>query len=84
VIDRDGLRAVQTPQGFDAAVLRSAHAGEPDGTDDAGLVEAAGHRVVLVEGEPTNLKITSPHDLAVAGLLARLAEDGSDPADSGT
>ncbi len=83
VVERDRLRAVQTPQGFDADVLRAAHAGEPEGTDDAGLVEAAGHRVVLVEGEATNLKITSPHDLAVADLLARLAGDGSDPADSG-
>jgi 2-C-methyl-D-erythritol 4-phosphate cytidylyltransferase len=84
VIDRDRLRAVQTPQGFDLDVLRAAHADGPEGTDDAGLVEAAGHRVVLVEGEATNLKITSPHDLAVADLLARLAGDGSDPADSGT
>jgi 2-C-methyl-D-erythritol 4-phosphate cytidylyltransferase len=84
VVDRDRLRAVQTPQGFDAATLRAAHAGEPEGTDDAGLVEAAGHRVVLVDGEPTNLKITSPHDLAVADLLARLADEDSDPADSDT
>lgn len=84
VVDRDRLRAVQTPQGFDAAVLRAAHASGPEGTDDAGLVEAAGHRVVLVDGEPTNLKITSPHDLAVADLLARLADDAADPADSGS
>lgn len=84
VVDRDRLRAVQTPQGFDAATLRAAHAVDPEGTDDAGLVEAAGHRVVLVEGEPTNLKITSPHDLAVADLLARLAGDAVDPADSDT
>jgi 2-C-methyl-D-erythritol 4-phosphate cytidylyltransferase len=83
VVDRDRLRAVQTPQGFDAAVLRAAHASGAEGTDDAGLVEAAGHRVALVEGEPTNLKITSPHDLAVVDLLARLAEGAVDPADSG-
>jgi 2-C-methyl-D-erythritol 4-phosphate cytidylyltransferase len=82
VIDRERLRAVQTPQGFDAAALRAAHAGSPEGTDDAGLVEATGGRVVLVEGEPTNLKITGPHDLAVAGLLAQLAEATSDAADS--
>lgn len=82
VIDRERLRAVQTPQGFDAATLRAAHAESPEGTDDAGLVEAAGARVVLVEGEPTNLKITGPHDLAVAELLAQLADATSDAADS--
>jgi 2-C-methyl-D-erythritol 4-phosphate cytidylyltransferase len=84
VIDRERLRAVQTPQGFPAAVLRAAHAGEPEGTDDAGLVEAAGARVVLVEGEPTNLKITGPQDLAVATLLAELADAPPDAPDSDT
>ncbi len=82
VVDRDRLRAVQTPQGFDGAALRSAHAGDPEGTDDAGLVEAAGGSVVLVEGESDNLKITDPHDLAIARLLARLADGGDEPTDS--
>ncbi len=82
VVDRDRLRAVQTPQGFDGAALRSAHAGAPEGTDDAGLVEAAGGRIELVEGEATNLKITGPQDLAVATLLAELADGGPDAADS--
>ncbi|MFN7150688.1 MAG: 2-C-methyl-D-erythritol 4-phosphate cytidylyltransferase [Microthrixaceae bacterium] len=84
VVDRDRLRAVQTPQGFDAATLRAAHAGDPEGTDDAGLVESMGTGVVLVEGEPTNLKITGPADLAIAALLAELADEVPDPADSGT
>lgn len=83
VIDRDRLRAVQTPQGFDGAALRSAHASDPEGTDDASLVEAAGGSVVLVEGESDNLKITDPHDLAVARLLAGLADGGDEPTDSG-
>lgn len=84
VVDRDRLRAVQTPQGFDALVLRAAHAAGAEGTDDAGVVEAAGHRVVMVEGSPTNLKITGPQDLAVAALWAGLADDGTGTADSRT
>ncbi len=69
VVDRDELRAVQTPQGFAATALRAVHVDEPDATDDAGLVEAAGGSVVLVDGEATNLKLTQPHDLAVAAAL---------------
>ncbi len=61
--DRARLVAVQTPQAFAAATLRAAHAGGGDATDDAGLVEAAGGRVVVVMGEPDNRKITTPADL---------------------
>lgn len=72
VVDRDRLRAVQTPQGFDAATLRRVHASAPEATDDAGLVEAAGGTVTLVEGERSNLKLTEPDDHAIAAtLLAR-------------
>ena len=66
VVDRSELLAVQTPQGFDVATLRSAHAGNDDATDDATLVEAAGHDVVIVEGEAVNNKLTQPTDLLVA------------------
>jgi 2-C-methyl-D-erythritol 4-phosphate cytidylyltransferase len=68
-IDRDRFVAVQTPQAFRAAALRAAHAEGAEGTDDASLVEAAGGRVVVVDGDPANIKITTPHDLAVAALL---------------
>ena len=72
VIDRSRLVAVQTPQGFRAEVLRAAHRAGLDATDDAGVVEAAGGTVVVVLGDPTNLKITSPTDLLVAeSLVAR-------------
>jgi len=64
--DRASLVAVQTPQAFVAAVLRRAHEGDPDATDDAALVEAIGARVVVVAGEATNRKITTPEDLASA------------------
>lgn len=80
VLDRDRLRAVQTPQGFRAAALRAAHAGGGDATDDAGLMETVGGSVVLVEGESTNLKLTGPDDRVVAEALlaARAAAGGGD------
>lgn len=60
---RSSLRAVQTPQAFRAEALRRAHAGGAEGTDDAELVEALGGRVVVVDGDPDNRKITHPSDL---------------------
>ena len=68
-LDRSALVEVQTPQGFRAAALRKAHEGEPEATDDAGLIEATGGRVVVVEGDASNLKLTHPHDLDVARAL---------------
>ena len=65
-LDRAELVAAQTPQAFRADVLRRAHRGEPEATDDAALVEAAGGRVVVVPGDPDNLKLTTPADLAGA------------------
>lgn len=69
--DRSVLRAVQTPQGFRRAVLVEAHACGLDGTDDAALVERAGHRVLVVEGDALAFKVTTADDLARAeGLVA--------------
>ena len=68
-IRRDDLVAVQTPQGFRAAALRAAHAGADDASDDAALVEARGGRVVVVDGDRRNLKITTGDDLVVARAL---------------
>lgn len=67
--ERSSLRAVQTPQGFDRAVLTAAHAAGAAATDDAALVEALGHPVVVVEGDPRALKITTAEDLAQAERL---------------
>jgi len=75
--DRARLVAVQTPQAFAAPVLRQAHLGEPDATDDAGLVERLGLAVVVVPGEPENLKITRPADLVVAEVLLSLRASSS-------
>ncbi|MGO3327013.1 2-C-methyl-D-erythritol 4-phosphate cytidylyltransferase [Gordonia sp. (in: high G+C Gram-positive bacteria)] len=69
-VDRDMLRAIQTPQGFRAEVLRGAHAGAGDATDDAGLVEAAGFAVKVIPGDAMAFKVTTPFDLRLARLLA--------------
>ena len=70
-MDRSSLRAVQTPQAFGARLLLEAYSQpfEPAFTDDASVVERAGHSVALVEGDPKNLKITRPMDLALAEYL---------------
>ena len=68
-LDRSQLVAVQTPQGFVADVLRSAHESGADATDDASLAEAIGAAISIVEGDVTNIKITDPHDVLVAERL---------------
>jgi 2-C-methyl-D-erythritol 4-phosphate cytidylyltransferase len=70
-VDRSALRAVQTPQGFAADLLRRAHqAPSALVTDDAGLVEALGVPVRTLPGHPHAFKITTPFDLAIAEMLA--------------
>jgi 2-C-methyl-D-erythritol 4-phosphate cytidylyltransferase/2-C-methyl-D-erythritol 2,4-cyclodiphosphate synthase len=64
--DRTTMRRVQTPQGFDLDTLRKAHASGADATDDGALVEAIGHKVLIIKGEERALKITTPTDLATA------------------
>lgn len=68
-VPRHGLVTVQTPQAFRAAALRAAHESGADDTDDAALVEAGGGTVVVVPGDPRNLKITAPADLEIAAAL---------------
>lgn len=68
-LPRDELVAVQTPQAFRGPILRAAHAGGGDATDDAALVEAIGGTVVVVTGEPANFKVTSPEDLERAARV---------------
>jgi 2-C-methyl-D-erythritol 4-phosphate cytidylyltransferase/2-C-methyl-D-erythritol 2,4-cyclodiphosphate synthase len=75
-LDRARLRSVQTPQAFDFKTLLAAHrkahdAGRDDFSDDAALMEWAGHRVTIFEGESTNMKLTTPDDFARANDLAR-------------
>ncbi|MGQ4616956.1 2-C-methyl-D-erythritol 4-phosphate cytidylyltransferase [Nocardia sp. R7R-8] len=68
--DRAWLRAIQTPQGFAADLLRRAYV--PEGiqaTDDAGLVERLGVAVHTIPGDPLAFKITTPLDLRLAGAV---------------
>ena len=68
--DRATLWAAQTPQAFDYQTLLDAHrAAVVEYTDDAAMVEAAGHRVTVFRGDYDNLKVTTPEDLDVARLL---------------
>ena len=75
--DRTVLRAVQTPQGFDRALLDRAHRGAAHrasdeasaATDDASLVALLGELVHVVAGDPAAIKITTARDLALADLL---------------
>lgn len=74
VVDRSALRAVQTPQGFDAGVLRASHRAAVQArrvvTDDVSVCEAAGHPVTLVAGSRRSFKITDPFDLEIAEAIA--------------
>ena len=79
-LDRERLRAVQTPQVFEASLLKAAlqsalEQGAPV-TDDASAVERLGKMVFLVEGEEENLKITTPADLILAEAIVRAREEG--------
>ncbi len=72
-VSREGLVAVQTPQVFDAALLRRAYAtAELAGTtDDASVVERLGETVLVVEGDARNIKITTEEDLQLVRALMR-------------
>ncbi len=73
--DRSNLWAAQTPQGFDVELLKRCHAqGKELGwqvTDDAALFEKCQLPVKIVQGEETNLKVTTPVDLAIAESILR-------------
>ena len=79
---RDTLRAVQTPQTFDAKLIRAAHERFKNGneaglraTDDAMLAEWMGHTVHLTAGDVENIKLTTPEDMLLAGeVLVRRGE----------
>jgi len=64
---RDGLFRAQTPQGFHLDALLKAHAtADASATDDVAVAQAAGLTVAIVEGDPDNMKITSPDDMTRA------------------
>ncbi len=72
-VPRDGLWRAQTPQAFRYADLAAAYAAFPDDevpTDDASVLERAGGRVVLIDGDPMLMKLTYPEDFPMAERLA--------------
>lgn len=79
--ERSNLWAAQTPQGFEVKLLKQCHEeGRQQGwevTDDAALFEKCGLPVRIVEGEETNLKVTTPVDLALAEFILRQRIDQS-------
>jgi 2-C-methyl-D-erythritol 4-phosphate cytidylyltransferase len=75
---RNDLVAVQTPQAFRADQLRAAHAHHPEATDDAALIEVIAGSIVVVPGDPRNVKVTTVADLTIIeALLAAEANDDS-------
>lgn len=70
-IDRNQVKIIQTPQTFASAILVKAFEQEysPAFTDEATVVEAAGNKVFLIDGEYTNIKVTRPLDLFIAEKL---------------
>ena len=78
-LDRDALRAVQTPQIFEASLLKAALQSALEAgaavTDDCSAVERLGKRVYLVEGDEENLKITTPVDLLLAEAILKDREE---------
>lgn len=70
-VDRSRYKIIQTPQTFNASIIKDAYArhGDASSTDDASIAERAGHRIFLFEGSHDNIKITTPEDLVVAAAL---------------
>lgn len=71
-VPRSKYKLVQTPQCFQASILRNAYEqpDQEDFTDDASVVESIGHSITLVEGSYRNIKITTPEDLLLAEAFA--------------
>ena len=77
VVDRDTLRAIQTPQGFDRATITQCHRRMADDgvkvTDDLSCCELYDHQITLVEGSRAAMKITEPIDIDIAEVFSRAA-----------
>lgn len=71
-LSRDSVFVIQTPQAFSADLLHRAYAqSDLESTDDAQLVERLGETVRVVDGDPRNIKITTPADLDLARLYVK-------------
>ncbi len=80
IVDRTHIAGVQTPQAFELALLRRAHARAQErgiaASDDGSLVRALDEEVVMVRGERTNIKVTYPEDVKIAEVI--LKEQGKE------
>jgi 2-C-methyl-D-erythritol 4-phosphate cytidylyltransferase len=76
-VDREKYISVQTPQIFDSRILLEsyAHPYSPEFTDDASVVEKAGHPLHFCEGSRFNIKITTPEDMDLARAIISLGLD---------
>jgi len=75
VANRNNLKAMQTPQGFNSSLIKKAYKQNynPEFTDDASVLESAGYKINIVDGNPENIKISNPVDLIIAeGILNQL------------
>jgi 2-C-methyl-D-erythritol 4-phosphate cytidylyltransferase len=73
IVDRTSFVSIQTPQCFDSEILKQAYNTEYKTifTDDAGVVEATGEKIHLIEGERENMKITYPVDLIIGEAVLK-------------
>jgi len=80
-LERNELVAIQTPQVFEAGLYRQAMAlavrENKDFSDDCQLIERLGKKVYIAPGQYENIKITTPHDLAIAQAVLQLREEGA-------
>ena len=81
-VDREGLAEIQTPQIFEADLLRRAYAQEnlTGATDDAALVERLGETVHAVEGDVTNIKVTTSSDIRLVRAILGVKPPSERPA----
>lgn len=76
-MERETFRLIQTPQVFRAEALLDAYQQDerPSFTDDASVIEAAGHKIDLVPGDERNIKITTPADMVMADAMLRIPDN---------
>jgi 2-C-methyl-D-erythritol 4-phosphate cytidylyltransferase len=72
-VNRDNVRAIQTPQTFNTGVILPAFEQDfdPSFTDEATVVEANGQKIYLIEGDRENIKVTTPEDMLIAEVLLK-------------
>ena len=75
IVPKTDLALVQMPHAFRAEALRSAHAGDPDVSDEATLMHSLGFTVVTVEGEAANVHVTTPDELRLITMVALQERD---------